>query len=198
MIALGTPQACLKGSQFEGLVKERCDQLRILGLASIVRYGVQASRRADDWVIHQSLPDFEGVTRDGRQAIFDAKVCSQASFSLDKYRKSTGGSRSRQITHMFERSAYRVRCFLLIHWNARETKTKTEPAVTYAFPVKLAHPFWESFEAGEVKSIRRMDCESYGFEIPWTLTGRMDRKLRPDVLAAVTQTPSSVEIAKGV
>lgn len=198
MIKIKTPQAVLTGTQFESLVKARCDQLRLLKLASIVRYGVQASRRATDWVIHQSLPDFEGVTRDGRQTVFDAKVCSQASFNLEKYRKSTDGARARQLTHMYERSEYRVRCFMLIHWNARQTKTKAYPAVTYAFPVRIGHPFWESFEAGEAKAIRRMDCESYGFEIPWTLASQMDRTPRPDVMAAVTQTPGSVEIAKGV
>ena len=189
-----TPQESFKGSEFQALVKQRCDQLRESGLASIGLYGVQAARRADDWVILQSLPDFEGVTRDARQTIFDAKVCSQASFALDKYRIETKGARSRQLSHMLERSRYGVRCFFLVHWNRRELSKRIEEAITYAFPVRQGHPFWESFLAGEAKVLRRTDCEAYAMEVPWCLANRRDRKLRPDVMAAVTQTATSVEI----
>lgn len=190
-----TPQKHLTGAEFEAIVKERCVQLRMLGLAAIGRYGVQAVRTMDAWQVMQSLPDFEGVTRDGRQTIFDAKVCSQASFSLAKYREDTNGSRARQLRHMLDRSQFAVRCFFLIHWNARQLTHRVVPGVTFAFPVEHGHEFWREFAAGEVKSIRVADCETYGHEIKWDLATSRDRKLRPDVLAAVVETGYSAEIA---
>jgi penicillin-binding protein-related factor A (putative recombinase) len=190
-----TPTEHLTGARFEAIVKERCVQLHSRGLFHCGRYGVQAVRTGDAWQVMQSLPDFEGVTRDGRQAIFDAKVCSQSSFALDKYRMETKGSRSRQLKHMLDRSLFGVRCFFLIHWNERRLTTRTEPAVTYAFPVQQGHPFWESFLAGEIKSIRRSDCETYGHKIAWNHATSRDSKQRPDVLAAVVETAYSVEIA---
>jgi penicillin-binding protein-related factor A (putative recombinase) len=180
-----TTQDRLTGERFEGIVTERCVQLRMLGLASIGKYGVQSRLVGGEWMPVQSLPDFEGVTMGGRQLIFDCKVCSQASFPLEKYRKLTGGSRAKQLTHMIERSHFGVRCFFLIHWNPRELKTRREPAVTYAFPVAHDHPFWVAFERGEVKSLDRHDCETYAQPVPWNLAGTSDRKPRPDVLAAV-------------
>lgn len=180
-----TPNEQLTGKEFEALVKQRCDQLRLAKLASIGRYGVQAARRKDDWVIMQSLPDFEGCSREGRQAIFDCKVCSAASFDLSPYRRETNGAKSRQLSHMLERSQYSARCFFLIHWNGRSLKTRSEDAETWAFPVKHGHPFWDSFESGEVKSINRKDCESYGQFVKWTLLNPADRKHRPDVLTAI-------------
>jgi penicillin-binding protein-related factor A (putative recombinase) len=189
-----TPTEHLTGAKFEAIVKERCVQLKNLRLADIGRYGVQAVRTGDAWQVMQSLPDFEGVTREGRQAIFDAKVCSQSSFALDKYRPDTKGSRSRQLRHMLDRSEFGVRCFFLIHWNERQLTTRKEPAITYAFPVELWHPFWRSFLAGEIKSIKRTDCETFGHAIAWNHVSSTDRKLRPDILAAVVQTPHEVEI----
>lgn len=188
------PQEHLSGSRFEAIVKERCVQLFTRRLASIGRYGVQAVQTGDRWQILQSLPDFEGVTRDGRQAIFDAKICSQSSFALDKYRLETRGPRARQLKHMLERSEFSVRCFFLIHWNKREGSTFKHPAITYAFPVEMWHPFWRSFLAGEVKSIKRSDCETYAHAIAWNHISATDRTLRPDILSAVVQTPHEVEI----
>ncbi len=187
-----TPKEQLTGKDFEVFVKQRCDQLRAMRLASIGRYGVQAARRADQWVILSSLPDFEGVMNNGVQAIFDAKVCSGSSMSLKEYHRQTNGARSRQLSHMIERSAYGVRCFFLMHWNARELRTRMEPAITYAFPIHHDHRFWQEFEAGEIKSIRRFDCESYGQEIAWTLIGEKERRYRPDVLSAVRQHDASL------
>lgn len=190
-----TPTQRFTGAKFEALVKERCVQLQMLGLAHITRYGVQAVRSSDAWMVIQSLPDFEGVTRDGRQTIFDTKVCSQSSFSLDKYRMETKGSRARQLKHMLERSQFGVRCFFLIHWNERVLTTRTEPPMTYAFPVAMNHRFWDSFLAGEVKAIRRADCEAYGHRIEWNVATSNDRKRRPDALAAVLETQYSAEIS---
>jgi len=185
----------ITGTRFEALVKERCVQLHILGLAHITRYGVQAVRSSDTWHVIPSLPDYEGVTREGRQTIFDAKVCSQASFALDKYRLETKGSRSRQLKHMLDRSQFGVRCFFLLHWNERQLTNRTIQAETYAFPISIHHRFWDSFLAGEVKAIRRQDCETYGHKIRWTLATSSDRKPRPDVLAAVLELKYSAEIA---
>lgn len=183
-----TSQERLKGERFQKIVLERCKQLSDLGLASIGEYGVQSARRVDGTVVTiQSLPDFEGVTSDGRQAIFDAKVCSQASFNLAKYRRTpeVKGPRSKQLTHMLDRSRFGVRCFFLIHWNPRLLKTRRVAPVTYAFPVSHDHPFWLAFAVGDEKSITRPHCEVHGFVVPWTLATGNDRKFRPDVLAAV-------------
>jgi len=181
-----TPTEQLKGKDFEALIKQRCDQLRLAGLASIGRYGVQAARRKDDWVILRSLPDFEGVSRDGRQVVFDAKVCSAASFCLTEYMPKTNGAKSRQLSHMLERSRYNSRCFFLIHWNPRELQSRHDAPKTYAFPIKYGHPFWDSFDSGEVKAIRRLDCETYAQEIGWTLLNATDRKYRPDLMSAIS------------
>lgn len=188
-------QERLTGGKFEALVKERCVQLQTLGLAHITRYGVQAVRSSDVWHVIPSLPDYEGVTRNGRQVIFDCKVCSQSSFALKEYRMETNGSRSRQLKHMLDRSRFAVRCFFLIHWNERQLTNRRFPAETFAFPIGNSHRFWDAFLAGEVKAIRRQDCETYGHRIPWTLATSSDRKPRPDVLAAVLETSFSAEIA---
>ena len=152
----------------------------------------------------QSLPDFEGIFlqfrdvpsprgtyNERKPVIFDAKVCSQASWGLDPYREVPGqkkGARRRQLTHMYERSDFGATCFFLIHWNERELKTKYEPAETFLFPVtrqdRHVGEFWNAFEAAEVKSINREDCRNYGKLVPWTTIGR-GRTLRPDWIKAL-------------
>ncbi len=101
---------------------------------------------------------------------------------LKPYREAELGKRRRQITHMYNRARYQVRCFFLIHWNARSLETKQEDAITYAFPVHPELDFWQRFEAGEVKSIKRADCREYGTEVPWNKFSELDRSLQPDLL----------------
>lgn len=162
------PPDRLTGSEFEGLVRKECDRLRKDGIAHIGRYGVQAVRTRDEWMVLQSLPDFEGVFGPhARQIIFDCKATSQASFPLDKYRLETRGARSRQLRHMYERDEFGASCWFMIHWNARRLKTKDVDAATYMFPASHSHPFWQAFDAGELKSLRLADCQEYGMPVEW-------------------------------
>ena len=176
----------MTGAKFESLIVERNREYEKLGVACIGRYGVQAARTKNEWVILQSLPDFEGSLSTGRQVIFDAKVCGQASFPLDKYRSETGGSRSRQLRHMLKRSRFGAACFFLIHWSQRVLKRGIIQAITYRFPVHLDHPFWLAFNAGETKSLNREDCENYGTEIHWNCLSARGKKPRPDFLQGLT------------
>lgn len=177
----------MRGREFELLIAERCQKEKTKGLACVGRYGVQAVRSGEQWHVIPSLPDFEGVFLDGRQMIFDAKVCSQASFALDKYRQQPGGNRRRQLTHMLERSRAGAVCFFLIHWAKRELKTRVDPELTQAVPVHPDCPLWEEFLAGERKSLTRDDGETYGVRVPWNYATDRDRKLRPDFVAAAIQ-----------
>jgi len=178
------------------MIDPRLSSLKRDGIACFDKPGVHALpiQRFDDGTVKarliQSLPDYQGVFgRPQTEVVFDAKVCSQASFNLDKYRISLRKARSRQLRHMYERSSFGSACFFLIHFNGRQLKTRSVPAVTYAFPVRENHPLWVSFESGSHKSISIKDCESYAIEVPWTLY-RQERIPRPDVMLA------SVAVAK--
>lgn len=176
----------LKGKDLERLVVELSSEYKRRKLAHITRCGVQAVRMKEDWQVIQSLPDFEGLLRDGRQLIFDCKVCSQASFDLTKYRSETKGARARQLRHLLERSEFGAICFFLLHWNARSGKTFSEVPVTYIFPVTEGSDFWESFRSGEVRSINRKDCASLGHKVRWQSSER-GRKERPDFVATILE-----------
>lgn len=175
----------LKGADLEQLVVQRAEKYRAAGMADVKRYGVQAVRTKEEWQVIRSKPDFEGVVPGAYQFIFDCKVESGASFDLSRYRDDVKGPKRRQLNHMFERASYGVRCFFLIHWNARELATKSEPAITWAFPVHARMHFWVAFLDGEVRKITRSDCAEFGRLIPWTLFGERDRSPQPDFLAAI-------------
>jgi penicillin-binding protein-related factor A (putative recombinase) len=124
----------MKGKDLEAAVIERAAEYKRNRSAHVTRCGVQAVMIGTEpngnpkWQVIRSLPDFEGVNAQGQQFIFDAKVCSQASFDLTPYREETKGTKSRQLRHMFERSQFNVPCFFLMHWNARAGKTFKELA----------------------------------------------------------------------
>ena len=184
--------AALKGKEFETLLCERHKQLKSLRIAMVDRCGVKAARMGDQTILHPSYPDFEGVVSRGYQFKYDAKVCSKSSFSLYEYwyptqedDKQKPGKLHRQLKHMMERSEFGVKCFFLIHWNARALKTKTVDQATWAFPVHHEMAFWKSFLCLEVRQITREDCERLGKRVYWnTLTDRQRKKL-PDLLAAL-------------
>lgn len=161
----------LTGSKFEEHTLTALERIEKKELGTFGRYGVQAVHTGKEWQIMQSLPDFEGIFGT-RQIIFDCKVCTQASFPWVKYRESTGGPRSRQLRHLRKRSRFGVVCGFLLHWNARELKTKAEPAVTFWLPVQDSSPYWELVEQGEIKSLTREDCRSMGVEVPWQIHDR--------------------------
>lgn len=174
----------LTGKEFENLIIEQSAAYRKRGIADIERCGVQAVRMKDGWNIIKSKPDFEGVFHGGNQFIFDAKVCSQASFDLGKYREvgMAHGARSRQLRYMLKRSQFGATCFFLIHWNKREMKRSKRDAATFVFFVSHDIPFWEEFLKGNVKAIRYEDCMFGGVEIPWTPSFR-GTKYRPNFLS---------------
>lgn len=174
----------LNGKELEAIVKERAVEYKNMRLAHITACGVQAVRSKDEWMILQSLPDFEGVTAFATQFVFDCKVCSQASFGLSEYRADTKGSKSRQLKHMMERARYGVPCFFLMHWNSRAGATFSQPAETFLFPIDSTIEFWQAFERAETRSITRVDCQNYGVECKWNIYGK-GWKLRPDILPPV-------------
>lgn len=176
----------LTGKDLERLVIELASEYKRRKLAHITRCGVQAVRMKDDWQVIQSLPDFEGLLIDGRQIIFDCKVCSQASFNLAKYRTETKGARARQLRHLLERSEFGAVCFFLLHWNQRTGKTFTQEPATYIFPVVEGSEFWELFRSGETRKIDRKDCEEFGQKVRWQSTER-GRKERPDFVATILE-----------
>lgn len=133
------------------------------------------------WQPMQSLPDFEGVLTGGQQFIFDAKVCSQASFPL-----AESTMKERQLKHLKKRGRFGAICFFLIHFNARQLQTKSTIARTIAFPVRPNHPFWEAFDRGEVKRITEQDADLYGIRVEWNIAAGK-RKSSPDLLAAINE-----------
>jgi len=180
----------LTGTGFQDLIDPRLSWLKQERAMAVDKPGVFAvpMQRFPDGSVRArliaSLPDYQGVFGTPQQeVVFDAKVCSQASFDLSKYRIEMRKARSRQLKFMYERASFGSACFFLIHWNRRELKTKVIPAITYAFPVRDNHPFWRMFETGSEKAIKRSHCETYAVEVPWTTMGA-ERTLRPDIYHA--------------
>lgn len=182
----------LTGKQFEQIIVDINRIYRQHMIAECGRYGVQAARMADGYQVMRSLPDFEGIVHGGRQFIFDCKVVSGASLILSEYRKidkqSKGdkgkqGKRHRQYRHMMNRSDMGAMCGFLIHWNARELKTKSEPADTFWIPVHRESELWDRFETGEIGVLTRMDCAEFGVRIEWL--NEFGKKPRPYYLTAI-------------
>lgn len=180
----------LTGKAFESIIVERLKRDRDARRWHVGRYGVQAVRLKDETMMIQSLPDFEGAIYPiGRQVIFDAKVCSQASFNLAKYREETRGARSRQLRHMLDRSEFGAICGFVIHWNERQLSKRRDDAATYWFPVE-PNSFWGDFLSGDVRAIRRSDCVEYGSQISWVTLGA-ERTARPDIYSSVMRLIAS-------
>lgn len=174
------------GKAFEKIIIERMNDEEDQGNATMCRYGVQASYTSAGLIAMQSLPDFEGVTKSGRQFIFDAKVASGPSFDLGPYRDSTKGAKARQLRHMLLRANFSGICSFLIHWNSRPAMKVPDPAETYWIHIDGRTRFWQSVLRGETKSIKRKDCEDIGYKVNWTLK-KGQRKPRPDVLSTILE-----------
>jgi penicillin-binding protein-related factor A (putative recombinase) len=173
----------LTGSDFQAICKDRCYEYKRLGIAAVGEYGVQGVFKDGKWMPIQSLPDFEGAMASGHHMMFDCKVCSQASFSLGPYRQDTRAPKARQLKHMRDRAEFNVASFFLLHWNARLLKRSSYPPETFIFPI-CANRFWEQYDAAQVMSITREDCDKYGVPVPWNILGQA-RTFRPDFLPAV-------------
>lgn len=182
-------QTKMKARQWEQLCLARLQQERGEGRATGGRYGVQGVfTREGTWRPIKSLPDFEGVLQGGQQFIFDCKVCSVSSFQLEEKKIQ------RQLRHMLLRAEFNVICFFLIHWNERHLKTRTDPVITYAFPVHPDHPFWQSYAAGEMRVLNREDCQQYATEVEWNLASPRKRKPLPDIIGAVEDLGERIHV----
>lgn len=179
----------MKGKEFEQACIYAMEGQERMGEATMSRYGVQASFVNKEWRPINSLPDFEGIQRGGRQFVFECKVCSTASFALDEDK-----FKRRQLRHMLKRAKFGAITFLLIHFPTRELKTRTEPWRTVAFPVYGTHPFWEAFDRGEVKRITREDCDQYGVNVTWEPVPR-GRTDRPNILEAIKELAEPRNVA---
>lgn len=165
--------------QFEDDCLERMRKEEARGNATMSRCGVQVSMVNGELVRIPSLPDFDGVLMGGRAFCFDAKVCGQSKLDINDVK-----FKARQLRHLLTRGRFGAISFVLIRWTSRALKTRTDPDVTWAFPVHPEHPFWQAVDRGEIKSITREDCEEHGYLCPWdTLPG--ERKPRPNVLIVI-------------
>lgn len=169
----------LTGRQLEDQCVKAMERAEKAGLATMSRYGVQCSRIDGEIVPIQSLPDFEGLIADGPWFCFDAKACSASKLDL-----SDSKVKARQLRHLMGRAKFGGVCFLLIHWNRRELKTRIDEAETWAMPVDSAHPFWQRVGALETYAIRRDDCRDYGVAVEWTKPGKA-RTFRPELVSAI-------------
>lgn len=169
----------MNGKELEKVCIYRMEQEEKAGVATMSRYGVQASMFEDEWHPIQSLPDFEGILAGGRQFVMECKVCSQASFPLDDDK-----FKARQLRHLNKRARFGAISFLLLHFRERQLKTKAEDAITVAFPVHPEHEFWRAFDRGEVKRITRQDVEQYGEPVSWNVVQGC-RKESPDLVCAI-------------
>ena len=163
----------LKAKEFEQLILDAGKRDHRI---EIDRYGVQVSLIAGEWRPIQSLPDFDGVLEQGRQFIMEAKTNSKTSLTLDKKH-----IKPRQIKHMLKRSRMGVPCFLIVHFNEFELKTKTHPAITVAVPVNDEDERWELLSTGKsAGSLGRSEACAMGDVITWSVPPRCQKAL-PDI-----------------
>jgi hypothetical protein len=167
----------LAGKEFEELILHRARQLEADGVLTLSRYGVQGSMRDGKWMPIQSYPDFDGtIAPDGTELICEAKAVTGTRVQFDDSHAKT-----KQIEHMLRRSRFGAKCFLLIHWNRRVLKTRTDEAITHAVPVTHDCPFWDGYLRGEEKSISRHQADLYGLVLPWYPYSERGRKATPAI-----------------
>jgi len=168
----------LSGGDFEKITAEALAIESDCGSIDWARYGVKMSFQQGKYRPIHSMPDFEGVIAPGgRQFVFDCKVSSGPSLKMDKVK-------SHQMSFMLGREARGAICFLFVHFNARELKTKSEPPETYAIPVATTLDLWYAWARGEFDSISRSAAEEHGIAVPW-VKAEGKRKYRPNMLEAI-------------
>jgi len=174
----------LTGKEFEELVIYRARQMNAAGEWHAGRYGVQVSMTRDPvtGVLTpqplKSLPDFEAaIPPNGRQVVWETKVCSGAS-----YRVSTENQRKeRQLKHLIDRAAMGCLCWLVVHFNERRLKTRTDEPFTVAIKVMPDSQLIADVLAAGTKSLSRSESRLYGRLIPWNTFGPQGRKKHPDL-----------------
>lgn len=187
-----TPPA-IKPKEFEELLLESAK--RVPG-CHLSRYGVMTIMKDGKWLPVPSLPDLEGVFEGGRQFIIEAKVCSQASFPMEK--KTI---KPRQVAHMLSRSAAGVPCWVIVHFCERKLKTSSQPGETIALRVHPDDVRWQRFvdayadarrSGNPVEgqgSISRDEAARIGVKVNWTCP-KGSRKFLPDLagLLGISET----------
>tara|TARA_R110002110_G_scaffold8326_10_gene41914 strand:- start:2930 stop:3817 length:888 start_codon:yes stop_codon:yes gene_type:complete len=176
------------GKDLETVMMKEAARLKNRGVLTMGRYGVMVSLIQGEWRPVPSLPDFEGVFSDGRQFIIEAKVCSQASFRMQKAK-----IKHKQVRHMIERSEFGVACYVMLHFNARLGKTFYDPAFTALIPVKSAEKggweVWEQYAAEKDKdkeftAIDRAMARALGQVVDWRIPPRC-KNAAPDLETAL-------------
>lgn len=172
----------ISGKEFEALILFRAQRLEEQGILTLGRYGTQVVMMNDEqniprWQPIPSLPDFDGCLMGGRQWIIEAKVCSQASYPI----YHTGKDRPKQMTHMIRRAKFGALCHLFIHFNARELKTKSDEAATYAIEIHPDNHFTRMYENAELRTLSRPEAEMHGALVPWDLYSARASKLTPNI-----------------
>lgn len=179
-IACTVPEK-LSGKKFEELVLFRARKLEKKGILTLSRYGVQASFVDKEWRPIDSYPDFDGcIAPHGRELIAECKVSSSNTLDFTQSK-----AKAKQIEHMILRANFGAACYLLVHFNERRLKTRTDPAATYAVPVHERHPFWGGYLRKEEKNLTRQQAELYGVPIEWNLWSPQATKPTPDISALV-------------
>ena len=171
----------IKGKELEELVlfrARKCDEPQ--GLYTVSRCGVMSFFNKGVWTPVHSLPDMGGITADGREFVFDCKVCSQASYDLSG---GTHKSFAHQLKYMRKRAKFGATCFILMHFNERILKTRSDPSFTVLFPIGET-AFWLGYDEGSQKNITRTEAELYGIAVSWDSPGKK-RKLSPNLYAAL-------------
>jgi penicillin-binding protein-related factor A (putative recombinase) len=159
----------LRGTEFEAELVRAFAVYERAGRATFDRCGVQAARTPKGWIVIPSRPDFDGLYRK-KHIIFDAKVCSQISFSWSKYKK--GGKRSRQLAFMLNRSKFGSYCYFMIHWNPRETARTVRYPETHLLKVDAEDDYWSDVVSGRAKTLRFSECRDRSELVPWEKVGR--------------------------
>ena len=123
-----------------------------------------------------SNPDFEGTLADGRHLLIEAKVCSGASLPISDPTHVA----PKQVQMLLERATMNALCILMIHFNPRDLKTKSDPSLTIAVPVHPCMDLWREVERAETKNISRQRAQDEGVPVEWHTPGKT-RTLVPDI-----------------
>jgi len=176
----------LTGKEFESILIWRAHEFEapVAKTYTMARCGTIAVFIKGEWVAQPSLPDFNCCLREfgGIEAVFDAKVCSQARYDLSG---GTHKSFKHQYRYMRLRDTFGALCFIVLHFNSRVIKTKTEPESTVLFPI-MQNEFWNAYDTGECKGVSRREAEMWGIKIAWDIPGNK-KTLSPNLYAAICE-----------
>ena len=163
----------ITGKEFEELLVYRAVIEAEKGTYVQARCGTMAVFIDKIWTPVRSLPDFSLCLKEfgGQTGVFDCKVVSGSSYPLSG---GTHKSFKHQYKYMREHQRFGAIAFVLMHFNPRVMKTKTEDAFTVLIPIEDKEP-WASFDTSERHAISRHDAILYGLPVEWDLAGSTTR-----------------------